>query len=227
MMRKEAYEGVTSMQDFEDVLYKIEGEDLFMIATAEHPLTAMYMNETIDEKNIPLKMVGYSLCFRKEIGSKGVDTKGLFRVHQFPKVEQVIISAPEDSWKYMEELIENAEEIFKELKIPYHIVNICTGDIGVVAAKKYDIEAWSPRQQKYVEVVSCSNCTDWQSRRLNIKIGKEGGEKRLAHTLNSTAIALTRALVVIIETYLQKDGTIKVPDVLVPYMNGKTVIKLK
>ena len=227
MMRKKPYEGVTDLSDFEKVMYKIEGEDQYMIATSEHPMASMYMDETLDESQLPLKFVGNSLCFRKEVGSRGVDTKGLFRTHQFNKVEQFIFCKPEDSWKYHEELIKNSEEIFQALDIPFRVVNICTCDIGSVAAKKYDIEAWMPRQNKYAEVVSGSNCTDYQARRLNIKFGKEGGEKKLLHTLNCTGIATSRALVAILENYQNKDGTITVPKVLIPYMNGIKVIGKK
>ncbi|MBI3032511.1 serine--tRNA ligase [Candidatus Woesearchaeota archaeon] len=225
MMTRKAYEGVTDLHDFENVMYKIENHDAYLIATSEHPLTAMFMNEVLDEEDIPLKLVGISPCFRKEIGSHGIDEKGLFRVHQFQKVEQIIIGKPEQSWKMHEELLKNAEELFQELEIPYRVVNICTGDIGTVAAKKYDIEAWMPRTQEYKEVVSCSNCTEYQARRLNIKIGKQGGEKQFAHTLNSTAVATPRALVAILENYQNKDGSITVPKILVPYMNGKKVLK--
>ena len=227
MMKRKPYEGVTDLSDFEKVMYKVENEDEYLIATSEHPMAAFFMNETIDEKALPIKFAGYSQCFRKEIGAHGIDTKGLFRRHQFNKVEQFVFCRPEDSWKIHEELVKNAEEIFKGLEIPYHVVNICTGDIGTVAAKKYDIEAWMPRQNKYGEVVSCSNCTDYQARRLNIKCGKEGGEKRVLHTLNSTAVATSRALVAVLENYQNKDGTVTVPKVLVPYMNGLKVLGKK
>ncbi|MFQ6060777.1 MAG: serine--tRNA ligase [Thermoplasmata archaeon] len=219
-MRRKAYEGVTDLADFEDVMYKLEEEDLYLIATSEHPIGAMYMDEIIDEESLPLKYVGVSTNFRKEIGAHGVDTKGLFRMHQFNKVEQFIFCKPEDSWHFHEELICNAEALFQMMKIPYRIVNDCTGDIGTVAAKKYDLEAWSPRQKKYVEVVSCSNCTDYQARRLNIRCGKVGGEKRILHTLNSTAIATSRALVAILENYQNSDGSVTIPEVLRPYMHN-------
>ncbi|MBI4017602.1 MAG: serine--tRNA ligase [Candidatus Aenigmarchaeota archaeon] len=224
MMRREPYEGVTDLSDFENVMYKIEGEDLYMIATSEHPIGAMLMNDVLDETELPLRYAGVSPCFRKEIGSRGVDTKGLYRMHQFNMVEQFVFCTPEQSWKVHEELRANAEEIFKALEIPYRVVNVCTGDIGTVAAKKYDIEAWSPRQNAYAEVVSCSNCTDYQARRLNIKYGKRGGSKEYVHTLNSTAVATSRAMVAIIENFQQKDGTVRVPTVLQKYMMGKKVI---
>ncbi len=226
MLKKEAYEGCVDLSDFENVMYKIEDDDLYMIATAEHPLAALHMGEVIDEKDLPIKYVGYSPCFRKEIGSHGVDTKGLFRVHQFWKIEQFIYCKPEDSWKFHEELIKNSEEMFKGLELPYRVVNICTGDLGIIAAKKFDLEVWMPRQGEYKEACSCSNCTDYQARRLNIKFN-EGKEKKLVHTLNNTAIATSRALVAILENFQQKDGSVKIPKVLQPYMAGKKVIKSK
>jgi seryl-tRNA synthetase len=227
MMRRRAYEGVTDLADFENVMYKVEDEDEYLIATSEHPIGAMYMDEIIDEDILPLKYVGLSTNFRREVGAHGLDTKGLFRMHQFNKVEQFVFCCPEDSWHFHEELIGNAEALCQMLKIPYRIVNDCTGDIGTVAAKKYDLEAWSPRQNKYVEVVSCSNCTDYQARRLNIRCGKVGGEKRVLHTLNSTAIATSRTLVAILENYQTSDGTVTVPEALRPYMNNLETIEPK
>ena len=219
MMRKTPYEGVTDLNDFKNVMYKIEEDDLYLIATSEHPIAAMHMGEIFDEKDLPIKYAGISSCFRKEIGSHGIDTRGLFRVHQFNKIEQFIFSKPEDSWKLHEEMIANAEEIFSALELPYRVVNICTGDIGTVAAKKYDIEIWMPREKEYKEAVSCSNCTAYQATRLNVKYRK-GEEKEHVHTLNSTAIATSRAIRAIIENCQQKDGSVKIPKVLVPYMNG-------
>ncbi|RMF05034.1 serine--tRNA ligase [Candidatus Woesearchaeota archaeon] len=219
MLRREPYEGVTSLDDFEDVLYKIEGEDLYMIATSEHPLAALHMGQTINEKNLPLKYAGISPCYRKEAGSHGKDTKGIFRVHHFNKIEQFIFCKPEDSWKYHEELLQNAEEIFQELGLPYRVVNICTGDIGTVAAKKYDLEIWMPAQEKYREAVSCSNCTDYQARRLNIR-WTDGKNRDFLHTLNSTAIATSRVLVGILENFQNKDGTVDIPEALWPYLGG-------
>ncbi len=223
MMNRASYEGVTDLSDFESVMYKIEGEDLYLIATSEHPMGGMYMNEVLDEKDLPIKFCGLSACFRREIGSRGVDTKGLFRMHQSNKIEQFIFCKPDDSWKLQEELIKNAEDLFKGLEIPYRIVNICTGDIGTIAAKKYDLEAWMPREKAYKEVVSCSNCTSYQAVRLNVRYQK-GSERPYVHTLNSTAIATSRAMRAILENYQNEDGTITVPKILVPYMNGKKVI---
>ena len=224
MLRRKPYEGVTDLKDFETMMYKIESEDLLLIATSEHSIAAMLMNETLDEKQLPLKFVGYSPCFRKELGSHSIDTKGIFRVHHFNKVEQFIFCKPEDSWKFHEELLKNAEELFQKLKIPYRVVNICTGDIGIVAAKKYDIEAWFPRENLYREVVSCSNCTAYQATRLNVKYRK-GEEKEYVHTLNSTAIATGRTIRAIVENYQQKDGSIKVPTVLQKFMGKKVIGK--
>ncbi len=228
MMRREPYEGTVDLSDFEDVMYKVEDEDLYLIATSEHSIGAMFMDEILSEDELPKKFVGVSPCFRREIGSHGIDTKGLFRMHQFNKIEQFLFSKPENSWDYHEELLDNAEKLLKNLNIPYRVVNVCTGDIGSIAAKKYDIEAWSPRQEEYIEVVSCSNCTDYQARRLNIRMGEVGaGEKEYLHTLNSTALATSRTMVAIIENNQLKDGTIEIPKPLQGYMGGKEVIRKK
>jgi seryl-tRNA synthetase len=229
MMKREAYEGVTSLADFADVLYKIEGEDLYMIATSEHPMAAMYMDEVLLQDKLPLKLAGVSACFRKEAGAHGKDTRGIFRTHQFNKIEQFIFCTPEDSWKMHEELAANCEEILQKLELPYHMVNVCTGDIGTVAAKKYDFEAWMPAQGAYREVISCSNCTDYQARRLNIRYREKEGAppKGVAHTLNSTAIATGRTIVAILENYQQEDGSIIVPKVLRKYMGDIEKISIK
>jgi seryl-tRNA synthetase len=220
MMRREPYEGVTDLADFEDVMYKIEGEDLYLIATSEHPMAAMYMDEIFEPAELPIKLAGVSACFRKEAGSHGKDTKGIFRVHQFNKVEQFVFSHPEESWEVHEELIRNEEEYVQALKLPYRIVNVCTGDIGIVAAKKYDLEFWFPGQQTYREGGSCSNCTAYQAARLNIKyrIKKGGTEKAYVHTLNSTLMANPRTLVAILEVYQQEDGSVKIPSALHKYL---------
>lgn len=222
MMNRAAYEGVTDLADFEDVMYKIDGEDAYLIATSEHPMAAMYKDEIFEEKDLPLKFAGISPCFRREIGSHGIDTKGLFRVHQFNKIEQFIFCRPEESWAFHEELLANAEAIFQGLGLPYHVVNICTGDIGTVAAKKYDIEVWMPRENMYREAVSCSNCTSYQAVRLNIKVRDpaEFKEKQYVHTLNSTAIATSRAIRAILENNQQEDGSVVIPEALRPYMYG-------
>ncbi|MEM0231142.1 MAG: serine--tRNA ligase [Candidatus Woesearchaeota archaeon] len=220
MLGRRAYEGVTSLEDFQNVMYKIEGEDLFMIATSEHPIVAMHAGEVFDESELPIFYVGISPCFRKEIGSHGVDTRGLFRMHQFNKVEQVVFCKPEDSWKIHEQIQRNSEELLEALEIPYRVVNICTGDIGIIAAKKYDIEAWFPRERKYAEVTSCSNCTSYQAVRLNIKYRKKDGSKEYVHTLNNTGLATSRIMRAILENYQQKDRSVLIPRALIPYMNG-------
>ena len=215
MIRRAAMEGVTDFAAFEEMIYKVENEDLYLIATAEHPLVAMHMNEILEDSELPKKYVGISPCFRKEAGAHGKDTKGIFRVHNFYKVEQVVISRPEESDKFMEELVGNAEEILQALELPYRVINICSGELGAVAAKKYDVEVWMPAQQKFREVVSCSNCLEYQSRRLRIRIRRKG-EKVFAHTLNSTALATTRIMVAIMENFQEEDG-IRIPKELVPY----------
>jgi seryl-tRNA synthetase len=220
MMRSEAYRGVTAFSDFEEVIYKIEDEDLYLIATSEHPIAAMHMNEVLEEDELPLLYAGVSPCFRKEAGAHGKDTKGIFRVHQFNKVEQFVFCLPDESWEWHEKLMTNVEELWQGLGIPYRIVNICTGDIGIVAAKKYDLETWMPAQAKYREMVSCSNCTDWQSYRLNIRYAEEKGKpsKGFVHTLNSTAIATTRAITAIVENFQLEDGRVEIPKVLRKYL---------
>ncbi|MBW3583386.1 MAG: serine--tRNA ligase [Euryarchaeota archaeon] len=236
MLRREAIEGATDLADFEEVIYKIEDEDLYLIATSEHALGAYHMDEILNPDLLPLKYVGVSPCFRKEAGAHGKDTRGIFRVHQFQKVEQFVFSDPQPkegapgegktSWDLHEELIQNAEELYQALEIPYRIVNICTGDLGTVAAKKYDMEAWMPVQGTFREVVSCSNCTDYQARRWNIRTrDSPGKETRIVHTLNSTAIATQRTLVALLENHQQADGSVKVPEALQPYCGGLEVIR--
>jgi seryl-tRNA synthetase len=229
LMRREPYEGVTALGDFGDVLYKIENEDLYLIATSEHPMAAMFMGEVLKEEDLPTKLAGISACFRKEAGAHGKDTRGIFRTHQFNKIEQFVFCTPEESWKIHEELIHNAEKLIQKLGIPYRVVNVCTGDIGTVAAKKYDIEAWMPAQNAYREVVSCSNCTDYQARRLNIRYREKEGKapKGFVHTLNSTALATGRTIVALLENFQQEDGSIVVPKVLIKYMGGIEEIRLK
>ncbi|MCW6159750.1 MAG: serine--tRNA ligase [Candidatus Micrarchaeales archaeon] len=233
LMKREHYRGVTGLGDFEDMLYAVgrpkeskgeekDEEELFMIATSEHPMAALHAGEVFSAKELPIRYAGISPCFRREAGTHGKDTKGIFRVHQFDKVEQFIFCRQEDSWKMYDEIIANEEEIFQALGIPYRVIEMCTGDIGIVAAKKVDLEGWFPSQQKYREVTSASNCTDWQSLRLDIKYDDKG-ERKYAHTLNGTAISIERALTVIAENYANADGTISIPDVLVPYM-GKSKI---
>jgi seryl-tRNA synthetase len=229
LMTRKAYEGVTALGDFADVLYKVENEDLYLIATSEHPMAAMYMNEVLKEQEMPVKLAGISTCFRKEAGAHGKDTRGIFRTHQFNKIEQFIFCKPEDSTKLHEELLQNAEAFLQKLELPYRVVNVCTGDIGTVAAKKYDIEAWMPAQNGYREVVSCSNCTDYQGRRLGIRYREKEGAptKGFVHTLNSTAVATGRTIVALLENNQQEDGTINVPEALRKYMGNTDKIVRK
>jgi seryl-tRNA synthetase len=221
MLKRDAYEGMVDLADFENVMYKIENEDLYMIATAEHSVGSMYKDEVLNKKDLPIKFVGLSTNFRKEIGAHGKYTKGLFRVHQFNKVEQFIFCLPEDSWKFHEELEKNSEELYQGLGLHYQVVNVCTGDIGSIAAKKYDILCWMA-DGVFRETGSNSNCTDYQARRLNIKYREKEGQSPagFVHTLNNTALATSRTMVAIIEQYQQKDGTVLIPEVLWPYMNG-------
>jgi seryl-tRNA synthetase len=229
LMRRKPYEGVVALSDFEDTLYKIEDEDLYLIATSEHPMAAMFMNETINSEKLPFKLVGVSANFRKEAGAHGRDTRGIFRTRQFNKIEQFAFCKPEESWSIHEELIQNAEDIVQKLGLPYRVVNCCTGDIGTVAAKKYDLEAWMPAQNAYREIISCSNCTDYQARRLNIKYREKEGKppKGFVHTSNSTAIATGRTMVAILENYQQEDGSVVVPKVLRRYMGDTEKIETK
>lgn len=201
--------------------YFVEGEDLAMIATAEMPLTGYHMDEIIDEEKLPLLYAGYSPCFRKEAGTYGKYTRGLFRVHQFNKLEMYVFCLPENSKEMHEKLLKIEEEIWQGLEIPYHIVNIAAGDLGAPAAKKYDMEYWSPVNQKYQEITSCSNCTDFQARAVNVRVRRKDGMIEFVHTLNGTAIPLARALVVILENYATSDGKLKVPKVLQPYLGGR------
>ncbi len=224
MMNREAYEGVTDLGDFETVMYGIEPDKYYLIATSEHPLTAMRMDEIIEPSELPIKLVGVSSCFRREVGAHGLSDRGIWRVHQFTKIEQIVICKPDDSWEHHEELLTNAVELWDSLGLHYRVVNICTGDMGTVASKKYDLEAWLPGANAYKEVVSCSNCTDYQANRLRMRYRTAEGNSAV-HTLNSTAVATSRALVAIMEQYQNEDGTIRVPDVLVPHMGGQKILK--
>ena len=224
MMNRSAYEGVTDLSDFETVMYNVQPEGFYTIATSEHPLTAMFMDEVIEPSMLPLKMVGVSPCFRREVGAHGQSDKGIWRVHQFTKIEQIIISKPEDSWELHEELLTNCVELWDSLGLHYEVVNICTGDMGTVAAKKYDLEAWLPGVDAYKEVVSCSNCTDYQANRLRMRYRTAEGNEAV-HTLNSTAVATSRALVAIVEQNQMEDGLVQIPEVLQPYMQGQKVLQ--
>lgn len=221
MMRKKPYLGVTDLEFFGDQLYKLQNEDLYLIATSEHPMAATFMDEVIDKKDLPTKFVGVSPCFRKEVGAHGKYTKGLFRVHQFNKIEQFIFCLPEDSWKFHEELQKNSEDLYQGLGLHFRVVNVCTGDIGIIAAKKYDIEVWMA-DGTYREAGSNSNCTDYQSRRLSIRFREKEGQAPagFVHTLNNTALATSRTMIAILEQYQQKDGSVIIPGVLRPLIGG-------
>jgi len=224
-LHKNIIAGAVALSDFEDMIYKIESEDLYLLPTAEHALLALHNDGIIELDQLPLRYAGVSPCFRKEAGAHGRDTKGIFRIHQFEKVEQFIFSTPEDSWKLHEELLGNAEEFWQSLRIPYRVVNVCTGDLGTVAAKKYDVEAWLPGQGKYREVVSCSNCTSYQAVRSKVRYReKTSAPTKYVHTLNSTLVATERAIVAILENKQRADGTIEIPGVLQHYMGGQTSI---
>lgn len=225
MIRKEVLDGVYTKAEIDELAYKVEGEDLYLIATSEHPLIGMFINKTLNHKDLPIKITGYSMCFRKEIGSHGIDEKGLYRTHQFNKQEMIVICKPEDSYKYYDELLDLSKKLFKALKLPIRELESCSGDLSDLKAKGADLEAWSPRQEKYFEITSVTNMESAQAQLLNIKFQDSDGEKKYCHTLNNTAIATSRALVAIMENCQQSDGSIKVPDVLVKYMNGKKVIK--
>ena len=227
LINKNTLEGAGFLPNGEEEVYKIEGEDKYLVGTSEQALCGYYSNETLLEKNLPVKICGYSSCFRTEAGSHGKDTKGIFRVHQFEKIEMFIFSRPDKSWEEHEKLINIVEEITQLLEIPYRVVNICTGDIGVVASKKYDIEAWFPSQNNYREIASCSNCTDYQARRAKIKYRKEEGTPPIGfvHTLNSTAIAIQRIISAIIENFQQEDKSINIPKVLQKYLDKDKIVK--
>lgn len=219
MLRKDPMARASELSDFEDQLYKIDREDLFLIATAEQTIAAYHMGEIFREDDLPKLYAGFSTNFRREAGSHGKDTKGIFRVHQFDKVEQFVFCRPEESEEWFEKLIKNAETLYQKLSLPYRVVSVCSGEMNDNASLKYDLEVWMPAQGRFREVVSCSNCTDYQSRKLGIKFVNKEGRKSAVHTLNSTAIATERTIVAILENYQRKDGTIRVPKVLRPYLN--------
>ena len=224
MINRKAMEGAVILDDFEDVIYKIEDQDLYLIGTSEHAMVSMYSGEILDGNSLPSRYAAISPCFRKEAGAHGKDQKGIFRVHQFEKIEQFVFSKPEDSWKEHENMIDTTEEFFQKLEIPHRIVLLSSGDMGKISAKTYDLEVWMAGQNAYREVVSCSNCLDYQSRRLKIRFrDKTNEETQYAHTLNSTLVATERTMVAIIENFQTKDGHVNIPNVLQKYM-GKKII---
>ncbi|MDH5658898.1 MAG: serine--tRNA ligase [Nitrosopumilus sp.] len=225
MINRESMEGAIIADDFEEVIYKIDEEDLYMIGTSEHAMAAMHSKEIIDGKDLPLRYAGISPCFRKEAGAHGRDQKGIFRVHQFDKIEQFVFSRPEDSRNEHEKMLAVSEEFYQNLEIPYRVILLSTGDMGKVSSKTYDIEAWMAGQNTYREIVSCSNCLDYQARRLKIRYrDKTNEDTQYLHTLNSTLIATTRILVSIIENFQTKDGHIRIPQVLQRYMGNQKEI---
>ena len=225
MINRESMEGAIIAEDFEDVIYKVEEEDLYMIGTSEHAMAAMHSKEIIEGKDLPIRYAGVSPCFRKEAGAHGRDQKGIFRVHQFDKVEQFVFSRPEDSWDEHEKMLAVTEEFYQKLEIPYKVMLLSTGDMGKVSAKTYDIEAWMAGQNAYREIVSCSNCLDYQARRLKIRFrDKTNEDTQYLHTLNSTLVATTRVLVAIMENFQTKDGHIRIPQILQSYMGNQKEI---
>ena len=225
MINRESMEGAVIADDFEEVIYKIEDEDLYMIGTSEHAMAAMRAKEILEGKELPLRYAGVSPCFRKEAGAHGRDQKGIFRVHQFDKIEQFVFSRPEDSWKEHEKMLAVAEEFYQNLGIPHRVMLLSSGDMGKVSAKTYDIEAWMAGQNAYREIVSCSNCLDYQARRLKIRFrDKTNEDTQYLHTLNSTLIATTRVMVSIMENFQTKDGHIRIPSVLQSYMGNQKEI---
>jgi seryl-tRNA synthetase len=224
LINRHAMEGAIIAQDFEDVIYKVEGEDLYLIGTSEHAVASMHTDEIIDGKRLPLRYAGVSTCFRKEAGAHGRDQKGIFRVHQFEKVEQFVFTKPEDSWQEHERMLSIAEEFYQKIGIPYRVMLLSSGDLGKISAKTYDIEAWMAGQKNYREIVSCSNCLEFQARRLKIRFRDRTDEQpQYLHSLNSTLVATTRTMVSIIENFQTKDGHVLVPKILQKYVGSSTI----
>lgn len=223
MMRGNVVQGVMSFKEMDEMMYKINDEDLYLIGTSEHTMIGRYINKILPESTMPIKKTSYSPCFRKEKGSHGIEERGIYRVHQFEKQEMIIVCKPEESWDLYEELWKNTVDLFVSMEIPVRKLEICSGDLADLKAKSCDIEAWSPRQQKYFEVGSCSNLTDAQARRLQIRIKGENGTY-LAHTLNNTVVAPPRMLIAFVENHLKEDGSIYIPEPLRMYMGNKEVI---
>jgi len=224
MINRKSMEGAVILDDFEDVIYKVEDQDLYLIGTSEHAMVSMYSNEILDGNSLPARYAAISPCFRKEAGAHGKDQKGIFRVHQFEKIEQFVFSKPEDSWKEHENMIAITEEFFQKLEIPHRVVLLSSGDMGKISAKTYDLEVWMASQNAYREAVSCSNCLDYQSRRLKIRFrDKTNEDTQYIHTLNSTLVATERTMVTIMENFQTKDGHVNIPNVLQKYMGKKTI----
>ena len=224
MINKKSMEGAIIAEDFKDVIYKIDDEDLYLIGTAEHAMASMYADEILDGASFPMRCAAISPCFRKEAGAHGKDQKGIFRVHQFEKVEQFVFSRPEDSWEEHEKMITITEEFFQKLEIPYRVMLLSSGDMGKISAKTYDLETWMAGQNAYRETASCSNCLEYQARRLKIRFRDRTNEDtKYVHTLNSTLVATERTMVAIIENFQTKDGHIEIPKQLQKYVGKKTI----
>jgi len=224
MINRSSMEGAIIANDFEDVIYKIEGDDLYLIGTSEHAVASMHSDEILEGKSLPIRYAGVSPCFRKEAGAHGKDQKGIFRVHQFEKVEQFIFSRPEESWKEHERMLSVVEEFYQKLEIPYRVMLLSSGDLGKISAKTYDLEAWMAGQNNYREIVSCSNCLDFQARRLKIRFrDRTNDQPQYLHTLNSTLVATSRTLVSILENFQTKDGHVVVPKILQKYVGKATI----
>lgn len=224
MIRSNVVTGVMSFDEMDAMMYKIEGEDLYLIGTSEHTMIGRFIDQTIDGEKLPLTLTSYSPCFRKEKGAHGIEERGIYRIHQFEKQEMIVVCKPEDSMSWYDKLWHNSVELFRSMEIPVRQLECCSGDLADLKVKSCDIEAWSPRQQKYFEVCSCSNLGDAQARRLRIRYKDENGKTQLAHTLNNTCVAPPRMLIAFLENHLQADGTVTIPAVLQPYMGGKTVL---
>ena len=225
MIHGAAVDGVMSFEEKDNMMYKIEGEDLYLIGTSEHSMIAKFKDQILDEKDLPITMTSYSPCFRKEVGAHGIEERGVYRIHQFEKQEMIVVCKPEDSESWYDKMWNYSVELFRSLDIPVRKLVCCSGDLADLKYRSCDIEAWSPRQKKYFEVCSCSNLTDAQARRLKIRYKKENGEKVFAHTLNNTVIAPPRMLIAFLENNLTSEGSIKIPEALRPYMGGKEYIK--
>ena len=221
MIRSEVVTGVMSFAEMENMMYKIEGEDLYLIGTSEHSMIGKFIDTILPEEELPQALTSYSPCFRKEVGAHGIEERGVYRIHQFEKQEMVVVCKPEDSMMWYEKLWQNTVDFFRTLDIPVRTLACCTGDLADLKVKSCDVEAWSPRQQKYFEVGSCSNLGDAQARRLQIRVKGEDGRKYTAHTLNNTVVAPPRMLIAFLENNLNEDGSVKIPEALRPYMGGK------
>jgi len=227
MIRSGVVTGVMSFAEMDAMMYKIEGEDLYLIGTSEHSMIGKYIDTMVDEKTLPHTLTSYSPCFRKEKGAHGIEERGVYRIHQFEKQEMIVISKPEDSMEWFHKMWRYTVDLFRSMDVPVRTIECCSGDLADLKVKSYDVEAWSPRQQKYFEVGSCSNLGDAQARRLGIRVKGEGGKKYFAHTLNNTVAAPPRMLIALLENNLNEDGSIRIPEALRPYMGGKAVIEVK